>query len=133
MAGETSTPNIGLQIAGFGQANWQVPNNYNFNLLDLIMGGEVQIPNLSVANLEVTSFTLANFAALLVGSLTTEVPAGTAPTTTYVLSSPAAAMLGLFYNGVLQSPMTDYTLSGNTVTLNFTTTVGSTIYAVYFK
>jgi len=39
MASETTTPNIGLQVPSYNQGNWQVPTNYNWNLIDLIFGG----------------------------------------------------------------------------------------------
>lgn len=55
MAGETETPNIGLQVPAFNQANWQVPTNFNWNLLDQIFGGEITVPALNVTELTVGS------------------------------------------------------------------------------
>ena len=74
MPSETVTPNIGLQVPGFNQSNWQVPTNYNWNLLDLIFGGEITVPALSVE-----SFTLPNIGAILAASFVCEAPAGAFP------------------------------------------------------
>ena len=61
-----------------------------------------------------------------------EVPAGTAPTSTYTLSSvPANGLLSLTRNGVLQTLGVDYTLSGAVVTLTIPTSVGTTLYATW--
>jgi hypothetical protein len=57
MPSETTTPNIGLQIAAYDQANWQVPTNFNWNLLDEIFGGEVEVPALWVGTLTAESIT----------------------------------------------------------------------------
>lgn len=38
------TPNIGLQIPAGGSQNWNVPLNYNFNLLDQIIGATLLVP-----------------------------------------------------------------------------------------
>jgi len=35
----TKTPNVGLQIPDFNTPNWQVPMNFNLNLLDQILSG----------------------------------------------------------------------------------------------
>jgi hypothetical protein len=43
------TPNIGLQIPAGGSTDWNLPLNYNFNLIDQIMGGTVQISGLGLA------------------------------------------------------------------------------------
>lgn len=42
------TPNVGLQEPNIGSNNWGGPLNYNSALLDLIFGGTVPIPALSV-------------------------------------------------------------------------------------
>ena len=34
-----STPNIGLEIPANGSTSWNVPLNFNFNLIDQLMGG----------------------------------------------------------------------------------------------
>lgn len=39
IAQTTSTPNIGLQIPAAGSTNWNLPLNFNFNLLDQLLGG----------------------------------------------------------------------------------------------
>lgn len=44
-----TTPNIGLQIPAAGSTNWNLPLNYNFNLLDQILGGTIQVPGLGLA------------------------------------------------------------------------------------
>jgi hypothetical protein len=125
MPSETTTPNIGLQIPGFNQANWQVPFNYNWNLIDLIFGGSVQVPALSVGVLNAANL---NFAILL----QQEVPSGAIPGTVYTLSQMPQVMISFVYNGAVQRLNIDYTLSGQVVTLNFSTVAGDTVYAIYF-
>lgn len=44
-----NTPNIGLQLPPFGSNNWNVPLNYNFTQLDLMLSGNLTIPGLSVS------------------------------------------------------------------------------------
>jgi hypothetical protein len=41
----TPTPNIGLEIPAAGSQNWNLPLNYNFNLLDLLLGGVNPLPH----------------------------------------------------------------------------------------
>jgi hypothetical protein len=43
-----STPNVGLEIPAGGSQNWNVPLNFNFNLIDQILGGSVQVPGLGL-------------------------------------------------------------------------------------
>ena len=43
-----TTPNIGLQLPAAGSTNWNLPLNYNFNLLDQLFGGPL-IPGAKVA------------------------------------------------------------------------------------
>ncbi len=38
----TPTPNIGLEIPSNGSTNWNLPLNFNFNLLDQLLGGKLQ-------------------------------------------------------------------------------------------
>jgi hypothetical protein len=38
----TNTPNIGLQLPAYGSTNWNLPLNYNFNLLDQLIGATLQ-------------------------------------------------------------------------------------------
>jgi hypothetical protein len=125
MAAETTTPNIGLQVPGFNQANWQVPTNFNWNLLDLIFGGNMQVPALSVGVLTAANL---NFSILLAQ----EVPAGAVPGTVYTLSQVPQVMVAFVYNGAVQRLNIDYTISGAVVTLNFSTVAGDTVYAIYF-
>ena len=40
----TTTPNLGLQLPAYQQTNWQVPLNYNMNLLDLTIAGTLTLP-----------------------------------------------------------------------------------------
>ena len=127
MASETTTPNIGLQIAAFNQSNWQVPTNFNWNKLDLIFGGQLQVPALDVAN-----FTVANIAALLTPWFKSEQPAGAIPGSVYTLSYAPALLFGIYQNGLLLRPVLDYTLNGNVVTLAAATTAPTdTMWAIY--
>ena len=41
---QTVTPNVSFQIPAYQQTNWQVPFDYNFNLLDQILGGNLTLP-----------------------------------------------------------------------------------------
>lgn len=43
-----STPNVGLQVPTAGSTNWNLPLNFNFNLLDQILGGTIQVPGLGL-------------------------------------------------------------------------------------
>ncbi len=133
MSGETLTPNIGLQVPGYDQGNWQVPTNYNWTLLDLLLGGQQLIENLDVENLTVQNFTISNLAALLAGSLVAQAPAGAVPGTVYTLTAAPAVMIGLYLNGLFLRPGLDYTLTGNQLTLGVSTSSGDTLFAVYFQ
>jgi hypothetical protein len=95
MPSETITPNIGLQVPAFGQANWQVPTNFNWNTLDLIFGGEITVPALNVGVLMA-----GNIAGLLALSFVSESPAGAVPGTTYTCSKTVGFLLAVFINGV---------------------------------
>jgi hypothetical protein len=121
MASETTTPNIGLQVPAYDQGNWQVPTNYNWNLLDLIFGGSVQVPALNVLN-----FIIGNLGSQLAAIFVV-------PGTVYTLNNTPAIVLGVFYNGGLQRSGVDYTLVGSVITLNFVTQMGDVVYALYFK
>lgn len=123
----TVTPNIGLQIPAFNQANWQVPTNYNWDLLDQIFGGLVTVPALSVTNL-----TAANIAASLLPLFNAVTPSGNVPGSVYTLPSAPSFIVGVYYNGLLQRPVTDYTVTGSTVTLAFSTVSGDNVFVVYF-
>ena len=128
MPSETVTPNIGLQIPAFNQPNWQVALDYDLNLLDLIFGGEVTIPALSVE-----SFTIANIGSVLAASFVNEAPAGTFPGNVYTLSYAPALLLAFCYNGQVQRFGIDYTIADAVVTLTFSTSLGDTVYAIYFR
>jgi hypothetical protein len=45
----TTTPNIGLEIPLGGTPNWNIPLNYNFNLLDQLIGGTQQNPGVGLS------------------------------------------------------------------------------------
>jgi hypothetical protein len=124
----TNTPNVGLQVPDFNQANWQTPTNFNWSLLDQIFGGTVTIPALSVLNLIVT-----NIATSISNSLIAEQPSGVVPGSTYIVSNTLGAMLGFFINGLLQRPGVDYTVSGNNINLTNPTTSGDSVFSVYLK
>jgi hypothetical protein len=128
MPSETVTPNVGLQVPAFNQPNWQVPTNYNWNLLDLIFGGSVTIPALSVA-----SFTIANLGSVLAASFVNEAPSGAFPGNTYTLSYVPSLLLAFCYNGQVQRSGVDYSVTGAVVTLTFSTSLGDSVYAIYFR
>lgn len=44
----TQTQNIGLEIPANGSTNWNVPLNYNFQLLDALIGGTTQNPGVGL-------------------------------------------------------------------------------------
>ncbi len=69
MAAETETPNIGLQIAAFDQSNWQVPTNFNWNLLDLLLSGNAAVPALLIAGNLVVEGAIS-------GNIPGQIPAG---------------------------------------------------------
>lgn len=129
MASETSTPNIGLQIPAFNQPNWQVPTNFNWNLLDLIFGGQFTVPALSVAN-----FIIANIGTQVSNSFVAEIPAGVIPGNAYTMTHVPTVLFGFYWNGIFQRPGIDYTLIGAVITMTTGATVGGdTVYAVYLK
>jgi hypothetical protein len=129
MPSETVTPNIGLQLAAFNQANWQVPTDYNWNLLDLIFGGEITVPALNV-----TTLTAGNAGNFVLPPATAETPTGAVPGTVYTLShAPTpAVMLQFTVNGLLLRYGVDYVVTGNLVTLATPTNLGDKVYAAYF-
>lgn len=129
MASETSTPNVGLQIPAFNQSNWQVPTNFNWNLLDLIFGGQVTIPALSVSN-----FIIANIGMQIANSFVTETPTGVIPGNAYTLSFVPSVLFAFYWNGVFQRPGIDYTLLGAVITMTSSaTSSGDNVYVVYLK
>jgi hypothetical protein len=129
MASETSTPNIGLQVPAFNQGNWQVPTNYNWNLLDQIFGGEVTVPALSVTN-----FIIAGIGLQIANSFVAETPTGVIPGNAYTLSQLPTVLFGFYWNGIFQRPGLDYTLSGQVITFTTgATATGDTVFAVYLS
>jgi hypothetical protein len=129
MASETSTPNVGLQIPAFNQPNWQVPTNFNWNLLDQIFGGLVTIPALSVA-----SFIITNIGAQIAASFVPETPAGVVPGNVYTLTYTPTVLFGFYRNGVFQRPGLDYSLAGAVITMIGSSTAdGDNVFAVYLK
>ncbi len=129
MASETSTPNIGLQVPAFNQANWQVPTNFNWNLLDLIFGGQVTVPAISVRD-----FVITNIGQQLANSFVAAAPAGVIPGNVYVMADAPSLLLAFFWNGVFQRPGVDYTLTGNTISMTTgATSAGDSVFALYFK
>lgn len=132
MATETTTPNVGLQIPAFNQANWQVPFNYNWSLLDQIFGGEIPVPAINIGTI-----VISNIAAMIAPSLVAETPAGVMPGNAYTLSFVPVVILGVFVNGIYQRPGLDYTVGGSTGTLitlsTATTLVTDTVFVVYLK
>lgn len=127
----TLTPNIGLQIPGFDQANWQVQINYDLNLLDLIFGGDVQVPALDVVNLTATNFTLPSVIATIASAFKSEVPSGAVPGTLYTCSKIPVVIFAVYKNGVFLDPAVDYNVSGNQITLAQATAAGDKINTVY--
>lgn len=125
---ETTTPNIGLQIPGFNQANWQVPTDYNWNLLDLIFSGAITVPGLSVTNL-----TIQNLGSVVAGISIHETPTGAIPGNIFTLTYPPSVVFGFYVNGVLQRPGIDYTAASNVLTLTYTLAPGDSVYAVYLR
>lgn len=132
MASETTTPNVGLQVPAFNQANWQVPTNYNWNLLDQIFGGEIPVPAINIGTI-----VISNIAALIAPSFVAEAPAGVIPGNSYTLSFVPVVLLAIFVNGVYQRPGIDYTVGGSQGTLvtlsNATTLITDTVSAIYLK
>ncbi len=129
MASEYVTPNIGLQVPFYGQANWQVPIQYDLNRLDLIFGGSILVPALNVEVL-----TAGNISGVYLPPSIAEVPSGAVPGSAYTLSHVPnpVAMLVLTKNRLAQFLNIDYTLTNNIITFNNPTVLGDTIYAQYF-
>lgn len=59
------TPNIGLRVPLYNTQNWNVPLNYNFNLLDQLLSGKSPLPALSVTGtMNIPAPTLNNVTGL---------------------------------------------------------------------
>lgn len=128
MAGETTTP-VGFQIPGFNQPNWQVPLNYDINLLDLIFRGLYTVPAISV-----TDFIITNIGLQMANSFVSEAPTGVVPGNSYTLSSPPTVLFAFYWNGVFQRPGIDYSITGAIITmLTGATGAGDSVWVVYMK
>ena len=128
MASETTTPNIVLQIPALNQTNWQVPLNYNFNLLDLIFGGQITVPALSVTSLGIT-----NMASLLEAVFTAEQPTGSLPGSAFTPTYTPGLVLGFFVNGLFQRPTVDYTLVSGVIHVTTALVVTDRPFIVYLR
>jgi hypothetical protein len=127
VAGETLTPNIGLQVPGFNQSNWQVPINFDLNLLDLMLGGIIPMPALA-------NFIITNLGVQVAAVAVQETPTGVVPGNAYTLSFTPSILLAFYWNGLFQRPGIDYTMIGAVITLTTGATVaGDTVFAVYLK
>src|ERR1035437_4555898 len=51
----TPTPNIGLHIPSGGSTNWNLPLNFNFNRIDLMLSGNATIPALHIVGNDIVS------------------------------------------------------------------------------
>lgn len=127
MASETVTPNIGLQVPAFNQSNWQVPLNFDLNLLDLMLGGIVPMPALA-------NFIITNLGAQVAANSVSETPSGVVPGNAYTLSHVPTFIFGFYWNGVFQRPGVDYTAAGAVLTLTVgATSTGDNVFTVYMK
>ena len=125
MASETTTPNIGLQIPAYNQPNWQVPTNYNLNLLDLMLGGIIPMPALA-------DFIITNLGEQIAANAVTETPVGVIPGNSYTCSQVPNFIFGFYWNGILQRDGIDFTLSGAVITMtNNATATGDNVYVKY--
>lgn len=125
MAAETTTPNINLQVPAYNQPNWQVPTNYNWNLLDLMLGGIIPMPALA-------NFVITNLGAQIASNAVNEVPSGVVPGNAYTLSKTPNFIFGFYWNGIFQRPGADYTVTGAVITLTVGATVsGDNVFVVY--
>lgn len=127
----------------------QVP--INGLLIGLYYNGQFQIPGVgknytldgNVITLSFETFETDTLYAVYLGrgsggiilgpGLIGEAPSGAFPGTVYGLSETPLneTLIGLYYNGGLLIPPTNYSLTGTTITLTFATFSGDTLYAVY--
>lgn len=124
MAGETVTPNIGLQVPGFNQPNWQVPLNFDLNLLDLMLGGVIPMPALA-------DFVITNLGAQIAANAVNAAPTGVIPGNSYTLSKVPNYIFGFYWNGVFQRPGVDYTVTGAVVTMVSSTASGDVVWCTF--
>jgi hypothetical protein len=90
------------------------------------------------ANGEPTNIDLSDLAPILAppGQLIYEIPTGLIPGSAFYLEYPPYnnQLIALYYNGIFQrpgAPPLDYTVAGNTITLNFQATQENSVQAVY--
>ena len=98
----------------------------------------ITVPTLTVPTVASTCPSLASLdlisssSVLLSASiLTVETATGTGSSVT--LASPPSLIVGLWYNGILLKPTTDYTVSGNTITFVNITAVSGETRVVYYS
>lgn len=60
LSAQTTTPNVGLQIPNYGQNNWYIPVNYNWNKLDQLLGGTLAVPNFAITGTLTVDSVVAN-------------------------------------------------------------------------
>ena len=125
MASETTTPNIGLQVPAFNQANWQVPTDFNWNLLDQMLGGIIPMPALA-------GFIITNLGVQVAANAVTATPSGVIPGNVYTCPSTPNFIFGFYRNGIFQRPGLDYSLLGPVITMiGSSTGSGDTVFVVY--
>jgi hypothetical protein len=98
LASETLTPNIQLQVPAYNQPNWQVPINYDLNLLDLMLGGIVPMPALA-------NFIISNIGTQIAAVGVSEAPAGVIPGNAYTLSYAPAFILAFTTTAFFNVPI----------------------------
>jgi hypothetical protein len=109
-----------LQTNGFGQADCYVaPGVYTFVYFSDV-----------TQELVYTDQSVVNSATPAVNEV---VPTGAVngSNVTFVLPSAPTNYLQLFLNGVLQLPTTDYTITGNTITMGLPPQTGDQLFAVF--
>jgi hypothetical protein len=125
MASETTTPNIGLQVPAYNQANWQVPIIFDLNLLDQMLGGVIPMPALA-------GFIITNLGVQVAAVAVSETPTGVIPGNVYTCSQAPHFIFGFYRNGIFQRPGLDYSLLGAVITMiGSSTSSGDTVFVVY--
>lgn len=114
-------------MPAFDQSSWQVPLNYDLNLLDLMLGGIIPMPALA-------NFIITNLGAQIAANSVQETPAGVIPGNAYTLTYTPSFIFAFYWNGVFQRPGLDYTIAGRVLTLvSAATSTGDNVFAVYMK
>jgi hypothetical protein len=118
----------GAQLVGiFYNGGFQRPGiDYNLNGQNLTMTFDTDAPNPDAPSLCALYMRMA-------GTLTVEQPSGAYPGTVYTLATAPAngQLVGLWWNQLFQRPQIDYTVAGDTITLNFSTQAGDNLYATH--